>query len=421
VYKLLRCFFLQRFHSSMKNILFISYDGLLDPLGASQILPYIKSIAADQGKLVVLSFEKPNRYFQGQVAMFADLDKSGIDWWPLLFTTRLGLFGKLWDLVRMYLWAVLLSLRNEVVVVHARGHIPAQVGCFIKWILGARLIFDCRGLWVDERIDKGSWNMNHLIHQLLYRYLKRVESKLFAVSDQVVVLTCKVVDEVIKLGALPASKVMVIPCCADFDHFPLKSSLSKKLAREITLIPQDAQVLGYLGSVGRMYMLDHFFRFFAISAHQNERCYALVITQDVEQLKQIMIQNLPLNLHRKVHIRTASRAEVPYFLPAMDALVSFILPSYARMASSPTKLAECFAVGIPVICNDGVGDVATQVQELGAGIIIDLDIDSDLSEVALKLDEIFSMGGQRLRNAARPVLGLEVAVERYRHVYSKLN
>ena len=102
-------------------------------------------------------------------------------------------------------------------------------------------------------------------------------------------------------------------------------------------------------------------------------------------------------------------------------LVSFIQPSYARIAASPTKLAECFAVGIPVICNDGVGDVAMQIRQLGAGVIVDPASDDALSDVVQKLDEVFAMGGQRLREAARPLLGLEVAEERYRSVYSRLN
>ena len=168
-------------------------------------------------------------------------------------------------------------------------------------------------------------------------------------------------------------------------------------------------------------MLDRFFRLFELTSHQHEDFHALVITQDVDALRQVMGRKLPVALHERVHVKPASRVEVPNILPAMDVLVSFIQPSYARMAASPTKLAECFAVGIPVICNDGVGDVAMQIRQLGAGVIVDPASDAALSDVVQKLDEVFAMGGQRLREAARPLLGLEVAEERYRSVYSKLN
>ena len=41
--------------------LYITYDGLLDPLGSSQVLPYIESLS-DQGyKFILFSFEKTDR------------------------------------------------------------------------------------------------------------------------------------------------------------------------------------------------------------------------------------------------------------------------------------------------------------------------------------------------------------------------
>ncbi len=403
------------------SVLYISYDGILDPLGASQILPYLKSIVAVQSGMVVLSFEKEERSVRDGEAMAIVLKMHGIQWKPLRFTTGLGFFGKALDLAKMYFFGVHLARRHNVHVVHTRGHPTAQIGLLIKRLMGAKLIFDFRGLWVDERVDKGGWDLSRWFHRWQYHHFKRTEHTLLANADQVVVLTQAVVSEVIKLGATPPSKITVIPCCADFDHFPLATVQRQAQARDSAGIPNDARVLGYLGSVGRMYMLDRFFRFFELASVQRKDIHALVITQDVAALKKIMDNSLPGALHSRVHIKAATRIEVPNVILSMDILVSFIQPSYARMAASPTKLAECFAEGIPAICNAGVGNVAEQIEKLGAGVIVDPDSDSELSAVAVRLDEICSMGGLRLRNAAREVLGLEVAVASYQSVYSKLN
>jgi len=401
--------------------LYITYDGLLDPLGASQILPYLKGIAAVQRGMVVLSFEKAERAAREGEAMAVVLKMHGIQWKPLRFTTGLGVFGKVWDLAKMYFWGVRLARRNDVHAVHTRGHPAAQIGLFIKRLVGAKLIFDFRGLWVDERVDKGGWDLSRWFHRMQYNHFKRTERTLLSNADQVVVLTQAVINEVIKLGATPPSKITVIPCCADFDHFPLVTIERQAQARASAGIPNDARVLGYLGSVGRMYMLDRFFRLFELAAVQSKDVHALVITQDVEASKKVMGKSLPDALHARVHIKAATRSEVPDVIPYMDILVSFIQPSYARMAASPTKLAECFAEGIPAICNAGVGDVAEQIEKLGAGVIVDPASDSELSAVVDRLDEICAMGGIRLRDAAREVLGLEVAMARYQSVYSKLN
>ena len=196
------------------TVLYITYDGLLDPLGSSQIVPYVKGISKHQDELVVVSFEKSARLLHGKDALLSDLQIYSIIWKPLRFTKGLGFIGKLWDLSRMYITALIISCKHNIEVVHTRGHPPAQVGLFIKHITKAKLIFDFRGLWVDERVDKGGWDLNRSFHRLQYRFFKRVERKLLIQSDHVVVLTNKVVNEIIKLGATKKSKITVIPCCA---------------------------------------------------------------------------------------------------------------------------------------------------------------------------------------------------------------
>ena len=91
--------------------LYITYDGLLDPLGASQILPYIKGVTAKNNNIVIMSFEKPERFFNGKESMLLDLESHGIKWKPLLFTKKLGSVGKSWDLIRMYIWSLFLSYK----------------------------------------------------------------------------------------------------------------------------------------------------------------------------------------------------------------------------------------------------------------------------------------------------------------------
>jgi glycosyltransferase involved in cell wall biosynthesis len=401
-------------------ILYITYDGLLDPLGPSQILPYVKDISRHQDEVVVVSFEKSERLLHGKDALLSDLRNYSITWKPLLFTKGLGFLGKLLDLSRMYLKAFIIACKYNIKVVHTRSHPPAQVGLFIKRITKAKFIFDFRGLWVDERVDKGGWDLNRFFHRLQYKYFKRVERKLLVQSDHVVVLTNKVVDEVIKLGAIEKSKITVIPCCADYNHFPLSTDTRKIDARISLGIPTDAFVLGYLGSIGRMYLLDRFFHLFKLAAKVRKDCHALLITRDTSALKQLMKCYLTPELSGRVHVKSASRDEVPVFLPAMDVMVSFIFSTYARTGASPTKMAECFATGIPAIANPGVGDVKQVVDRLDGGWIVDPYSDADLMEVVQKLDTICSKGGQRLRDASRSILGLEYATQCYQSVYDKL-
>ena len=402
------------------TILYLTYDGLLDPLGPSQILPYVKDISRHQDEVVVVSFEKSERLLHGKDALLSDLQNYSIEWKPLRFTKGLGFIGKSWDLSRMYMTALIISCKHNIKVVHTRGHPTAPVGLFIKHITKAKFIFDLRGLWLDERIDKGGWDLNRFSHRLQYRFCKRIERRLLIQSDHVVVLTNKVVDEVMKLGTIKKSIITVIPCCADYDHFPLTNETTKIDSRISLGIPNNAFVLGYLGSVGKMYMLDKFFLLFVMTTKIRTDCHTLLITPDTDRLTQLMDRYLPHDLLERVHVKSATHDQVPTLLPAIDVMVSFISPTYARMGASPTKMAESFASGIPVVANSGVGDVQEIIDQLDGGWIVDPYSEDGLMETVENLDIISARGGRRLRDVSRPTLGLEFAAKSYQSVYEKL-
>lgn len=399
-------------------ILYISYDGLLDPLGESQIIPYLIGIAQDN-EVIILSFEKKKRLAKGRALLKKRLARSNITWIPLNFTPSGNLVAKIWDLTKMYTVALFLATKHRVRIVHSRGHTAAKVGYFIKKLTGAKFLFDFRGLWVDERVDKGGWDLKYRSHLWQYNYLKVVERRLLAGADHVVVLTKAVVSEIGRLGA-NLNNVTVIPCCADFDHFQLATPREKYRIRANLGIRKHAPVIGYLGSVGSMYMINRIFRLFEILADSRPGMTLLIVTQDPAALEENMRNSLKPGLHSRVVVKSLTRSEVPKVIPAMDALISFIKPSYARIAASPTKLAECFSAGIPVICNPGVGDVECQVRMLDAGRIVDPDADAELQQITECFDEIIKMGGSRLREAARPILGLELANRRYKQIYEML-
>jgi len=400
--------------------LFITYDGLLDPLGGSQILPYLKAIATREDHLHVLSFEKPERYALAAGALREALAHTTIRWTPLVFTRRGGTAGKLWDLVRMQLTACRIAARIQPSVVHARSHAPAQAALLIKQLFGARYLFDCRGLWVDERVDKGGWVLSNPWHRLQYRAHKWIERILFSQVDHMVVLTEAVIPEVLRLGVPSRQHITVIPCCADFRHFQLVTPQSRLMARAECKIPEASLVLGYLGSVGGMYMPERFLRLVELASARYPSLQVLVLTPDEEKFHHLIQVHLPAALHQRFQVRSANRDQVARWLPAMDLLVSLIQPSYARMGSSPTKLAEAWAMGIPAICNSGVGDVSALVEELDSGMVIDAESNSDLIAAADSLLGLIHKGGARLRKSSQDRLGLEVASERYLQIYERL-
>ena len=238
----------------MKNsfpILYITYDGLLDPLGRSQIIPYIYGISIHSSPIHILSFEKLERFSEEKNNLKLEFISRGIIWHPLIFSRNKGYFGglkKIWDFFRMYLFAWFISVKYEIKIVHARSHVASWVALFLKRFLNVKFVFDCRGLWVDELVDKGSWDLNRLIPRLHYKYFKKRERSLFKNADYIIVLTEAVVNELIKLGTTQKYKITVIPCCADFNHFKLPSIKQKINSRNLLGFQEHGIIIGYLSS-----------------------------------------------------------------------------------------------------------------------------------------------------------------------------
>ncbi len=403
------------------SVLFISYDGLLDPLGGSQILPYLHSIRQHPRPLHILSYEKPARFKAGGELLKAELASSGIGWTPLSFTTHFGRLGKLWDLSRMYEVALYLQLKHRFGVIHCRSYQAMQVGALLRKLTGVKVLFDMRGLWVDERVDGDIWKLDNSIDASIFRLYKHVESSLLLSASHIVALTERVVPELYKLSPDMSAPITVIPCCADFEHFILPTAKQRMATRQELGLPENAFVLSYLGSLGTWYMLDEMLQLFGQAAVEREEVHFLLITKDWRAEHEALISTLGLShLRTRIHVHEAKRDQVPAYIGCSDLMLSFIKPAYSKMASSPTKIAEALAVGVPVVSNAGVGDIDDMTARLQAGAVIDLDKPDSLSAIVSSLDSLKKMGGPKLRARAKSELDLHVAALSYKKIYEQL-
>tara|TARA_B100000700_G_C15054898_1_gene862291 strand:- start:2537 stop:3823 length:1287 start_codon:yes stop_codon:yes gene_type:complete len=410
----------KKLKKNVTTILYITYDGILDPLGESQIIPYIIGIKNKNRAIHILSFEKNSKTKKECLAMKVMLKQHNITWHNQNFTESFGLIGKIKDLIVMYIKASIISLRYSVNLIHARNHNAAEVGLFTKKIFRTKLIFDLRGLWVDERVDKGSWNLDNYFDQIQYKYYKHKERELLKYCDKLVVLSKAVVPEVLRLGAGQIDKITVIPCCADYKHFSMVDTKIKYKSREGFSIPEQAIVIGYLGSVGKMYRADIYIKLINLAIKGGHNVYGLVITKDNSDFIYKLNKYGTKETKDRVCIKSGSRPQIPKLLINMDILTSFIEPTYAKISSSPTKVGEALALGIPVISNAGIGDIAEITNQLNCGYVINNFSDFSILNICENLQNIKKLGGIDLRNRSRKVLGLEQGIKKYNQIYSDI-
>ena len=83
----------------MTHILYISYDGMLEPLGQSQVLAYLKRLA-DGRRIHLISFEKAEDWANvvARERLASDITASGIVWHPLRYHKRPTALATAWDI-----------------------------------------------------------------------------------------------------------------------------------------------------------------------------------------------------------------------------------------------------------------------------------------------------------------------------------
>lgn len=400
--------------------LYLTYDGLSDPLGGSQVLPYLIGLSKLDHEISVISFEKPEAPEQAFNRAKQLCIESGIDWHPMCYHRRPAILSTVWDVGAMRVAAERLHRKSPFDLVHCRSYVPALAGLALKRRHGMRFLFDMRGFWPDERVEGGRWKLDNPLIRAVYAYFKRKERQFFAEADAIVTLTSSARDELLARpgGIRPAADPHVIPCCVDFSHFLVPGEDQRRAVREKLGIAPEASVLCYLGSLGGNYQLDEMLRFFVAYRERRPGARFLFVTREpaamiVESAARLGIAG------DELEIRPAERAEVPALVSAADHGVAFKRASHAEMACSPTKLGEMMALGIPVVVNAGIGDVDRIVAETGAGVIV-----GGLDHASL-LDAVDRLGAQilgtdEIRARARRWFDLDKGVGAYDSIYRSL-
>ena len=403
-----------------KKIFYISYDGMTDPLGQSQVLPYLVELAKHGYEFTLLSFEKKHRYKIEKETIESICIKAGINWEPLFFSENPPVVSKIYDRWRMKRKAIELQKRYNFDMAHCRSYVAAEVGLLLKNRFGIKFLFDMRGFWADERVDNGQWDLNNFFFNNVYKYFKKKEKEFLKNADAIISLTYAAKKQITNQEEYSRLIIDVIPCCADLEHFDYNKieKEQKETLRNVLQIKPGKKIITYLGSVGGWYMTKEMFEFVNCLMVQHPEFLMLVLTKDepAKVWKEAMKEGIfPENLV----VRYASRKELPVYISLSDCSIFFIRPTYSKIASSPTKHGELMGVGVPVICND-IGDTGRIIEQTKTGILIKEFSEKEYNEQIKKFDEIMAIPKDHIRRAAFLYFDLDAGVGDYLQIYKRV-
>jgi len=377
------------------RVFYVSYDGVGEPLGRSQVLSYLTRLAGDH-EITLFSFEKQDA---DRSALAAELAAHGIAWRSLSYHKRPPVLSTLLDVltgVRALAAASRAGGRPDIV--HVRSYVPALIAMWARRFTGGKLLFDIRGFWADERIEGGIWPQSRLPYRALYRIAKRCERWFFAEADAIVTLTHASVPQIRAWTGVRNVPIEVIPTCTDLERFAASERR------------QTGPQLLWCGSIGTWYRFD---LAVALASFGNLRLD--VVTRQTE------LAEAALHGHDAT-VRSLPPEEVPAAMHVGDVGLSLCVASFSKTASAPTRVAEYLAAGMAVIANPGIGDLEAIVHQHRVGVVLEGEDEQAITAALEQLKTLQADPGlpDRCRAVAHELFDVEAGSRRYAELYSRL-
>jgi glycosyltransferase involved in cell wall biosynthesis len=396
-----------------RRVVYVTYDGLDDPLGHSQVRPYLEGLAGLGHRFEIVSFEKSRTK-----SPFRNRVQEGMRWTALRYHRRPTVPATAFDMAAGLGTAALVSVLSRADLVHVRSYVPATL--MLPWVVVARLplLFDMRGFWPDEKVDGGAWAPDGR----LFRTAKRVERVLLRRADDIVVLTESARSFL--ANEYPFRKeigapIHVIPTCTDLERFRPQGERCQSVAQDL----QNAHVLVYVGSLETWYMAPQMARFYV------EWRKAVRLAHGVGALTRFLLisRSNPFEVHAVLEAagiaqelvqRSADYSDVPTLIRWGEAGVCFRLPRFSARGGSPTKLGELLACGVPVAANP-IGDVGTVLRDGRGGVIVEDFGDEGLARAANELVDLAKRPEVRsdARHLAERHFRLDDGIKAYDRIY----
>lgn len=391
------------------SVLYLTKNGLLEPLGQSQVMAYIRGLSTHY-RITIISFEKPEDWanLKRVDILKAECEALGIYWLPHRFLRGPRLISPVWNLLQM-VWLSANALRSQnVQLVHARSYIPAAVAWLLGRLTQVPFIFDMRALWPEElitagRLRRGSW---------LHRQMVVAERACLRDAAGVVSLTNSAVDHLTQAYPKDFSRerVVVIPTCADLVRFKPASPPVQRLE------------LGCLGTVlSGWFKLDWLAAFITVVAQQHTRLQFRFTTVDDPSAVRQRLGFAP-SINERLTIEACPSDDVQEVLRGQMASLMFFSQGLGKLGSSPTRMAEILGCGVPVVANEGVGDVARIIRDHRVGVLVNSSQPADLMAAWSELQALLLDPGlaQRCRETAEKYFSLTAGTQAYADLYERV-
>lgn len=390
----------------MAKALYFSYDGLLDPLGQSQIVPYVSVISAAGHSLTIVSFEKVERTKKQIKLMEIKLQKIGVNWVRLEFRS-----GKFWAIKRFISGVLLIrKLCNRIQpdFMHLRGLVPAVIFELSRSAVPS--LYDFRGFALGEWVDIGKITQS----SLLYRVLDQLDRKAVKSASGLVVLEESAKRLLKETYDVPNVPLKVIRTCTDVKRYTKRKNVHSK---------GSAMRFAFLGGAKFPYRPDLALMLIKKLIEHGVDCNIDFINKGDHCIIE-KATDLTSISKEKVRILSCEHSKIPDILTTYDCGIVMVETSHWRRVCSPTKMGEYLASGLPVISLEGIDAIDDLSERTECVTTINREelLGHFQEGRAQKILSFIKSTGitQKCQNLAKNEFDLEIAANLYVELYSEM-
>jgi hypothetical protein len=354
------------------KILYLGYWGVEEILSVSTIYPPLRVLSEKVNEIVFVSIEREPR----DSYVLPDMKKvrhHALEIEPF----RNRFLNKIREFLFFPIKLYHLARREKFDGIICRTSLSSYYGLILNLLLGIELIVESYEPHNQYMVDAGVWRKNDLNDRFFRLYDKWVRKR----ARFLITVSINYRNELLRLG-IDERKILLLPCTVDETHFSFDENARDRKRNELN-IPNNSIVGVYVGKFGSLYhSIDDSFEIFVHSFKQLENFFLIILTkEDPEKLYLTAIQKGIDS--KKIYIHYATHSEVPAFLSASDVAFALIKPTPSMKYSSPIKIGEYYANGIPIIIPPGIGDDSKLIEKYTRGVLsLDLRFDHlDLKEI----------------------------------------
>ena len=320
---------------------------------------------------------------------------------PRRFRSGPKIVAPLLNMLQIFLLMRRKIKKQDINLIHARSYMPAAIAMVVSKITRVPFIFDMRALWPEElitanRIRRGSW---------VHRAIVAAERACLRNAAGVVSLTNAAALHLrtVYRDELDGQRLAIIPTCADLTRFTPAPTP-----------PGDSRVHGCIGTVtSGWFRTDWLVRWFALVSQEDASATFEIVTRDDTALVRRTVDP-DGKLGKRLFVRSCFPEDMPIALQGHDVSVMFYAGGeISELGRSPTRMAEILGCGLPVVANEGVGDVAEIIRDHNVGVLVRSSSPEDMRAAWTELETLMSDPdlAARCRKAAEDVFSLEAGTE----------